>query len=263
MVYGRYRRYNRRGSRSFRRRNSRLSTSKVLTRKSATSQARQILALNRKINNVYRATRPEIKIFTSITRQCTFTNGVTSSTYQSYILKAPESNGTNDYQFIGNQLRVKDITFYINCEYNITGNNETSEPSFHLGEASHAGLRFIVIRPKSSISSSSGTPSLSQVLTYNASSGNDYDLRMISPFAVEFSNNYRLLADVKIPLDVNTPEKSRRVKVRGFTLRFNGESANNATYPIVYVVTSGLHADANFTDQIQCTWAYKIAYTDA
>lgn len=264
MAFGKFRRSYRRNYRRYRRGTSRLSTSRVLTRRSSIAQARQIIALRRRVNRVYKATKPEVKVFTGTTRTQTYTNNLGSDTYSATLLAAPQQQGTDDFQFVGNLVSVRNLRLLVNAEYNITENNSVDEPSFHKGEASFASLRIIVVQPKQPTTPTVSTPPLAEIISYNASSGNDYSLRYISPLARNFSTKYKLLADAKIPLNVNSPEKNRVINIRPFSIRYSQTgSVPAANFPIVYIVTSGLHFDANFTDQIRCTWAYKIAYTDA
>lgn len=251
--YRKYRRYRRTG---------RLSTTRILTNKGATSQAKQILALRRKVNHVYRATKPEFKLLQSVPQSSTFNNSsVLTNTYH-IVFHAP-TQGSDDGQRIGNVIRIIKGILYLNVEYQIQANNNTEEPSFHLGEASGCQIRVICVQPKQALTASQindFTPA--DFLAYGGETGDSYSMRTVSPFKANITEYFDILADRKYVVTANKPILETRIKCPKRTARWSDDD-EKTTMPFFMIITSGLHADANFTDRVIATYAHKYVFTDA
>lgn len=102
---------------------SKLSKSNIFGKKSAKSQAKQIYALNKKVNKIERSTRPETRIYTGKVYNKILT---TTGAYGGYGLKewhgytflyntslfGDSAEGYADYVMEGNNIRMHDITLY-------------------------------------------------------------------------------------------------------------------------------------------------------
>lgn len=255
------RRYGKRYSKRRSSRRSVLNTTRVLTRKSATSQAKQILALRRKVNRVYRATKPEIKLLQSTPLSSTFSNSpILSNTFYTVYLKPLQ--GTTDGQRVGDRIKILSGTLYLSLEYQIVTNANSEEPSFHLGEASGCQVRVIFLQPKQCLQEIDVfNIDPSKILEYGGGTGNSYSMRTVSPFAQNITERFTVLADRKFIVSVNRPIVEGRIKMPGRTARFTDD--NLSTMPFCMIITSGLHSDANFSDQVIASYAVKYPFTDA
>ena len=159
MAYGRrrstYRRSGRRSART-------LSTRRIFNNKSARSQAKQIHALRRRINRVYRATKPEVKILEqdqyNALQLLPGPQGLTA--FQETFLRP--ALGTGDAERTGNVVNLKAATVFLSAKYASTTHSSSTIPMYNLTNgASGAGLRVIAVQSKVAMATA---PSLQTIL---------------------------------------------------------------------------------------------------
>lgn len=98
-----------------RRRNGVLRKRKIFSRKSATSQARQIYALNKKVNRMYRSIKPEIQTFDTVSYgnlTKLWEPAESGNTYRGYYQQIPlfyYLKQTDRWNFEGNLCRCKNV----------------------------------------------------------------------------------------------------------------------------------------------------------
>lgn len=109
--------FRRRFGRRYYKRNRRLSKANIYGNRSARSQAGQIAALNRKINNVAKRTKPEYHIVNSSSYAKSFTSGAFSSTYIRIPQPVPSANSASDSGFVGDMCHMLSLTLHGYCEY--------------------------------------------------------------------------------------------------------------------------------------------------
>ena len=112
MAYG-YRRT--RGRKSTRRGNRTLSTRRIFNNKSARAQAAQINALKRRINRVYRAAKPEVKVVETLRTERMMLPNMEDNVVGFDFIKP--SLGTADDQRIGSMIHMVQPTLFINGKY--------------------------------------------------------------------------------------------------------------------------------------------------
>lgn len=258
MGYGK----RKRTSRSYRRGRRTLSTRNIFSNRGSRSQAAQIAALRRRINNVYKATKPEVKIYIDDTPDTQkFTNESLSTTHiMGYVTPQKLVSGTGEGQFIGDTYRLKSCVMYGTIEYfNSLG------ATMHATEPLGGFIRFIYFQLKQQ----NVQPIYQEILDV-ASSGVGYELNTVKPLATSVTSQYRILGDYRYRL---TPFNSHIQFKHRMPIRWNnslcrvpsGAVINEVSQNdiLVLVVTSGLHWDADLTETIQLNYCSKIAYTDA
>lgn len=258
MAYGRRKRY----SRKIRRGRRTLSTRNIYANRGSRSQASQIAALRKRINNVYKATKPETKVWTSNNSTTnTFTNEALANTYiLNYVTPQKLSQGVAEGYFVGDAYRLKSCVCYGTIEYfNSLGQ------TMHNSEPLGGFIRFIYFQLKQQ-----NTQPIYQEILAIASTGTDYELNTVKPLANGVTSQYRILGDYRYrltPFNSHIQFRHRMpIKWKNSLCRVpTGAVVNEVSQNdiLVLIVTSGLHWDTDLTETIQCNWDSKIAYTDA
>lgn len=257
-------RYNRRRYRkNYRKRGSNtLSKYNIYMNKSARSQAKQISTLNRKINRIARRDKPEIKIYTEQAK--TFVLASATEDQENTYLVVRQSlpvQGVSDGQYIGDKLKMLNFCVSFNAEY------VTTYPS-----AMYASLRLIVLQRKVLDSTTEASPKIKDILEYNVYQQADQELLQVSsPFEKGFSKQWRVLYDKNWLLTYNNkPVINKRLYIkvpsRYSSLRTVDPNGNATTQNLCYFmfISSGLKwKTEDVNSNINVTWGYKLAYTDA
>lgn len=262
-----YRRRYRRG-----RKRSTLSKYKIATKTSARAQSRQIYALNRKINNIQRRTRPETKIkwFESNTIQ---PGAPTEANNSSYVFYGTYSPGTPTID--GQFARLNDMTLYLNASYNTYAN--TNAPFY---------LRLVIVQTKTTRGDYlvfNDVFNYNDTLTYPSyTSGGGFIVSntgnrtakdsFFGPLASGLGRTARVLCDRKLYLTFQRPTIALKLKLKKLLNYYN--VVNNSTgaiggsepvakgliqaFLLVYNPVTGTGA-LNLNFDINA----KLAYTDA
>lgn len=250
------RRYRRRYARRYRKRST-LSTSRILTRKSATSQAFQIRALNRKVNRVMKQCKPEVKVNIGNAIDTHFTNSWTDSVDQQFT--APYITvGSNDDQRVGGKIRRQDIyklSFdYLQVE---AGDTRTAGDS--------GGVRVILLRFKNSVPVNT-TLYLQYVLRDYTSSllqSNYYNIQNY-PLARNIGGDFYVDCDRLITLTKQNCRKQIKVKTPFYTCTYDDdENQSSCNHSLLVLISFGLIADSSVAKDIRVSGYRKTVFTDA
>lgn len=244
-------RYNRK---YYKRRNYKRKTSarNVFLNRSSKSQAKQIYSLSKRVNSVYKACKPEYKIFDGANATYTFSSGDITNTYKITYFNGP-SIGTGDDQFIGNKIRCISLDLYFTGEY-----YNTSDTGYHGTESAGTPFRLIVLQRKEAANNSI---SISDVLSTSGGSGADYTMQAICPLKRGITDNFRVLLDKKIIFTSAKNQALRHYKMKPSNIKWNSSGYSNGF--ITLLISAGLHFDANFNEYVEGTIKEKLVYTDA
>lgn len=294
MAYGRRRSsYRRKGRRS----NGSLSSRNVYLNKGARAQAKQIMALKRKINRVYRATRPEVKIAYTIPEQHRWSDYqyvVSQEGYVSpdfslpveqarlYDLGLPDL-GTGDDEMVGNTVNLLPPTVYMNFNMNQVldmriANNVVAQ---NFNEWTRASVRCVFFMSKTVMEHFPIIDNIVNVSNATANPGGTsglygpmYELNTVNPLADEISSRYKVLKDIRFQLTYDKPVKNLKVKLPVGKIRKFVKSAQEADFSkgAIYCVvivsgnkTQSLQSGSQqvyFVPVVNSTFYAKLPYTD-
>lgn len=210
MAYGRkrstYRRKGRRGNRT-------LSTRRIFNNKGAKAQAKQIYALRRSVNRVARMCKPEVKL----SRSVTFNDiiglnniyvGATVSSSKVYDCPVPPV-GENDYQRIGNSIKLLPMKINFSSQYKKIINSVTTPIATKLLDTS-GGVRMIVLQSKAALTN---PPTATDILEYTPTGLNDSVGILNSPFRRGITARFNVLYNKVIFYSDNQLIKCKNIKV--------------------------------------------------
>lgn len=241
-----YRRYYRRGKKYFRRRT--LSTRSIYNKRSSKSQANQIYALNKKVNAIARANRPDTHILTNGPISQQFSNATLASLSKSY------ASGLTP---TGNYCRLLDFSISGTFEY---ADNKEAYPGV---DVPRAGTIRLVIWQSLQTKASSAVQEISNLIDLSGT-GAGYELNTMRPFRDGVTSYVKILYD-------KTYTVSDQYPIRLFKVRLNKlmpmriETGDSKPQGEIYYgfVTSGLHyGSAAYSEYITCNFITKIAYND-
>lgn len=227
MAYGRrrstYRRKGRRGNRT-------LSTRRIFNNKGAKAQAKQIYALRRSVNRVARMCKPEVKTARSITSNDVIglNNiyvGATVSNVKYYTAPTPPP-GENDYQRIGNIIKLLPLKINFSSQYKKIINSVTTPIATKLMDTS-GGVRMIVVQSKSALVNA---PTITDLLEYTPTGINDSVGILNSPFRRNITARFSILYNKVIYYSENQLIKCKNIAVRPAIKSMRWE--DNYTYPL-------------------------------
>lgn len=257
-YYGRRGRYSRRRYGRYRRRGSTLSTRNLLTRKSATAQALQLRAVNRKVNKVMKICKPEKKVVHGDNMNHDFTNSLFDSAH--YEFNPPAiALGPGDDQRVGNKIWRRD-TFSFNLVYT---NNAANTQGFVADIPSVATLRAIVVIDKIP-SAQNNKPSPSSIVHGVGSSLSGYDFWMSQPLEDNVTERYRIISDRIYSVDLTNLSKMIKIKTPWYESRFN-DNVNPADVIQSHLIllSGNLKAATGFTDKMHVHGTRKTVFMDA
>ena len=252
MPYGR-RRVGRYGRRRYVRRT--LSTRNIYSRRSALAQATQIAALKRKVNKVYRACKPEMKVNHGDVFEVTFSNGALATNYATYA--APNiAVGSEDYQRVGNVVWRRD-EYEIRLTYN---NNASSTSGLHNFETACAQLRVVVGMFKIPVSNNS-IPAVTDIIHDYGSTGVSYRALMVQPLVDGVTEKHRICHDKVYVVGLYNPQKLIKVVTPWYQCRYNEESQNCHSW--IMMVAGDLDYDTTFEEHLEVIGCRKTIFKDA
>lgn len=246
--YGRRfrRRYNR-----FNRRN--LSNRVIFGKTSAKNQANQIYSLKRRISAMNKKIRPEIKTHYWNAVSWNMSSDQLTNTYKSFVVDMPTA-GTADDQRLGDIINIKNLQLNFTFEY-----YNNSDTGYHGSESSGCPVRIIIGQFKSGAQTT--VPEIAGVLEEYGNSGAAYTNQVVSPLRKSQTEFSRILKDIRFTLTSDRNQRVMRINVRPRNYRINYNNATNKVW--IMVVSSGLHYDSDFAENIAATLSYKLAYTDS
>lgn len=294
MWYGR-RRY---GSRRTYRRGSRtLSTRNIFNNKGARAQAAQLHRLNRKVNSVYRQCKPELKIVTTNPQSHTFASydydaldlsNITVDFSTPYnpanvmSISMPEQ-GDDDNEFTGNVVNLKDMTVYLNVNYDQLRDTRLNSIPTDFSDQAH--VRFVFFMSKVPTDDVIEPDDLFNVVTpnvMNPSIGNTtlgsyppgYKMNTVLPLLDGTASRFTVLRDVRVKVGVMNPDKQLKIKLplsRYAQYIKNSYTIFGKCKLYCLAITSGLEMKGVTTSggeyvyavpRVIVNWFSKIAFTD-
>lgn len=295
MVYYGRRRYNYRRKASRGSRN--LSTRNIFNNKGARSQAAQIYRLNRKVNSVYRQCKPELKIIQTVPQSHTFTSYEYDSIDPSNItidFTSPNnpanvmsidmpSQGDGDNEIVGNVCNLKDMTVYLNVNYDqIRDSRLNSIPSDFSDQAHIRFLFFMSKIPNDDVISPDMLFEVTPPNVMNPSIGNTtlgsyspgYKMNTVLPLLEGTASRFTILKDIRTKVGVMNPDKQLKIKIplsRYAKYIQNSYTIFGKCQIYCLAITSGLemkgvtNSSSEYVyavPRIITNWFTKIAYTD-
>ena len=232
--------------------------------RSSKAQAYQIYKLNKKVNRVYKLTKPEVQIYTddkyNNNGQASVEMELNTSHLSGYNLGITQLIGKNNHCFNGRYARIRDFT--------LTGSFEFIGNPQEVLQQQVCGLRVILFRIKAD---QYAAPIVSDAIDVKNDKNNAY--YMNSPLPEGFSTRFKLVADRKYYIKPELgPAKCFKIHCKYpyslrsmFGLDVNpGQSQNacaNTLYCVWYICRLGTFTGSsvdNFTGEMYL----KFAYTD-
>lgn len=239
------------------RRNRKWRYSRLIRNRSSVAQAGQIKALSTRINRVYRSIRPSTDVWYHDAVSQEFNNSALNSVYKTYDLGITSFKDHNGNAFAWNGARdyckVINATVYGTIEYR---DNYDSQ-NVAAGQQRTASIRILLLqRLQAGNSGIEYTKILNPV-----NSGSQYEIQTMSPLANGMSAYMRVLSDKTYFMSNQEPNKKLYINARKcLNLRqTTADSSFEQGCFCMYIITSGLHWDSNYTQRITLNWGMKIA----
>lgn len=248
------RRYKRANRRKYAR-TATLSNRNIFGRRSAMSQATQIAALKRKVNKVFRACKPEMKVAHGDIIEQTFSNGALATNYKGYV--APSIPvGAQDYDRVGNVVWRRD-----EYEFRLTySNNASSSSGLHNFETAVAQMRFICGIWKEP-SSETAYPGISDIIHDYASTGEGYRALMCQPLRDGITMKNRIVYDKVYTVGINNPQVLVRIRTPWYSCRWDEYTWSNHSW--IMCVAGDLDYDTTFEEHLEIIGTRKTIFKDA
>lgn len=246
------RRYNKRNSRRYK-----LSTRKIFSNTNAKSQANQIYSLKRRINSVYKRTKPEIKNLLGAAISHSFTSGALDDIWYAGVFPMPVLNSGKDNGMIGNYCKPLSLQLNGTIEY-----YNSSATGYHNTESAGCMARVIILQRKTPEDYTTTHP-LSEFIPNPAYTGAEYTAMAVKPLQTGITEKWDVLCDKRYILTSDNNQKIFRIRVKPKPFRFNNEDNKIFNYCKFIVVAAGLHYDTDFTEHLEFTEFVKMSYTDA
>lgn len=232
-----------------------LSKRRIYSQTRAKHQASQIDALNRRINDINRRFKPEVKTHQNEAVSTTFTNSIFGDSYYVSYYSMP-ALGSGETNREGDKIFIKNIQWNLTFEY---FNN--SATGYHNGESSGCPVRIMVLKTKIPATYTAYFPVLNDILEYSSNSGTGYTQRAVSPWKHGITDKYKILYNKVFYLTTNKNQKILRIFTKGGVQQWNTSGDECVQYYII-IAPAGLHQDTDFTENIQMTLSKKMAFTD-
>lgn len=252
-------RYRKRYARRYRKRST-LSTSRILTRKSATAQAFQIRALNRKINKVYKMSKPDKKVNIGDNIDQHFTNAWTDTVDAQF--PAPYITcGPEDDERVGSRVRRQDI-YKLSFDYlqiEASQNPETRTAG------NSGGIRVILLRCKNSVDPGASLSLQAVLRNYSSTLLNtNYQNIQNYPLARNIGADFYVDCDRLIILTKDKCRRQLKVKTPWYTCTYDNDGASSpCNHSLLILISFGLIADSQVSKDIRVTGFRKTVFTDA
>lgn len=253
MAYTRTRTY--RNRKRFRRRGGVLSTKNIYSRTSRKAQATQIAALKRKVNKVYRKTKPEKKVIVeSIAGQYNMSSESVGNTYFSLgVLDIP--SGSHDDQRVGDLIYRKDY-WYLTFEY-----YNNSNTGYHNSESCGTPMRVLAGRWKNHQNAATLVPSPNTLITNYSNTGSDSTMSVIAPLINGVSEQLYIDYDKTFTITSERSQKVLKISTPWYKCRYDKDGYCNHSWLICKA--GGLHYDSDFTEHVLVCALRKTVYVDA
>lgn len=223
--------------RRYNRKRSILSTRNIYANRSARNQAYQIAALKRRINYVSKQCKPEVKVLTSAVVSDTFE----SATAYGKIKVTPPAQGTGEGQRVGNAWNVKNGSFRILFNKDISSSVQDNGLSY----------RIIIAQTVSPTNSTSEVPNITDLLVSTTNNSQC----LVSPFKDGITAKYRILRDIK----GSTVSNEKLLNIRYYP--FKHEELDPSGYQrmiYIYIFSSSLEGH-----NVSITATNRYVFTDA
>lgn len=262
-----------RSRKSGRRGNRTLSTRRIFSNKSAKAQASQIYSLRRAINRVKRSCAPEVKVYDTPVdiREFTATyEDITSASKTNMRLSMPNfTQGTSDWQRIGDKVRLLPLTWFVNGIYRKVTKSSSGIPMYNLLNAEGCAMRIVAVQSKTS---SATLPTYDDIFsTFEESASTTLTMTNLnSPFKTGITTKFSVLYNRVFYFNENSPIKNLKVKLYPKIKHLRWETG--VEYPrgniTVFVMFGGLQTtgqDLNNADhnKVELTHWMKVPFTDA
>lgn len=251
-----------------------LSNYNIAMKTSAKAQSRQIYALKKRINYVYRLTKPEIQIQQRVATDITLTAlaqavmgfplvGTSTSNAIIYpsVLDANTASQNNaasgDTAAIGPNrfARARSIVFYGNWQYGTVA--EANTP---------LTLRIVIIQTKTTRDQLIGAD---DVFTAG-NSGSNYFAAVYGPLQSGLARTCKVLSDKRYQLNYQRPNVSIQTRLRYLSNFYRDRSTNQAGDSSSDYIPKGaiqvlyaLYSPAATLSSSTLSFMYKLAYTDS
>lgn len=245
------RRYRRRSSR----RNRVLRSSNVYRRTSAKSQARQIVALNKKVSRIYRSLRPDTQVYVTNPIVRVFNNSVSSSVHYFTQWTATgfrDSDGTTFTLDPGDSRKLYNLR--------LNGTIEYSDNYPDVAAVDHQRTCSIRVIFGQAVRSASASLSESSILEV-ATSGDGYELNTVRPLRDNVTSYARVLYDKSYVMSDQTPIRMLKWNFRKL-LPWRRDAIDGSYHYgsfFILVATAGLHWDSNYSQQLKLNYMLKLA----
>lgn len=254
MAYGKFQRRRR----YYKYRNSALSTRRIFSKTNSKNQAVQIYKLNRKVNAINRANKPETRVVVSTPFSNTYSSSALSSIYYTWIPAYP-GHGVSEGDFAGSFVRSKSLTCYYNLEY-----YNSSTTGYHNSESAGCTVRLVVFQLKSQTTTTNQSNiSITDLFRDASNTGAGYTNLANCPFRTGVTDRLYILSDRKVVLTSTNNTKNIKVKCYPKNLSFNVSSSSLHNQVFAMVIATGLHYDTDYTEYVEVTASSKFVYTDA
>lgn len=245
------RRYRRRSSR----RNRVLRSSNVYRRTSAKSQARQIVALNKKVSRVYKSLRPDTQVYYTQAFTRDFNNSAAANVIYSTQLVASNFSDSDGKVFAldpGDSRRLYNLRLSGTIEY-----ADTFPGDVAIDHQRTCSIRVILCQSIRGASAQLSPDSILQVF----SSGASYELNTVRPLRDNVTSYVKVLYDKSYVMSDQTPIRMLRWNFRKLLPWRRDAVDGNYHYGsfFLYVVTAGLHWDSNYSQQLKFSYMMKLA----
>ena len=235
-----------RGKRYYRKRRV-LAKSNIYARKSASAQARQISALNKRISRVYRMVRPEAQR-DQTSESWIFKNDTFADTYNSKRLTR------QTISMVGNWTNLHSV--------NIRGLFEYSDNYQIDAAVDHQRCCSARLLVWQAVKCGGSAMSVTDILMLSGS-GSNYELNTIRPLKNGVTSIAKILYDKTVLISNASPIKRFRINLKRL-LNLHKESDQSYPRGDIYfaVVTSGLYWDSTYNQQIKVTWVSDVYLSD-
>ena len=269
-------------SRKGRRSSRSLSTRRIFNNKGAKAQARQIYALRKSIGRVARQCRPEVKLIRTTNENRAFGYDSTKQGSPNLInsLLAPivlPLEGTADNQRVGNKITLKNVSFFLNSEYNHTNQIVNNVYPYIQNPLQSKGMvmRFVAVQTLAPVTNVYLSEIFANDYTAAGAQREDLMMMMTMPFKNGLTARFRILKDKRYYINEDKPILSKRISIKPVIRNLRWE--DGMPYPrgmIFYImITAGgdlTYAPDQTTgtefynyNNLDTTWRHELSYTDA
>lgn len=223
--------------------------------RSSRAQATQIASLRKRINKVYRACKPEMKVAHGDVMDKDFSNSTFASTWTAWTPPVI-SQGAGDNQRVGNKVYRRD-TYKFTLTYS---NNAQTSSGLHDGETSMGVIRFIggIWRETKTDAS---TPTADQIIHGYGTSASSYNVNFIQPLSDGVTAEHQIYYDKIVKVDLSTPNTVVKIQTPFYLQRY--DSAGLSAHSWLLAITGDLDWDTTFNEWIECHGVRKTVFKDA